>query len=274
MNNLTMEIIEDFLNVRKEKLISIEMIENKEIRKIVCLNKKFIIKIDDVKRIEKEFHFFNIYNDKEIYEQMIYYDLKKGYIVYEYIESNECNNVENWGNIINVLKENMRLYKKYEKIYDNLLYCNSEDWLIFLKRNIVENLKYYSPNIEEIRGLKKSFEYLKNCNVDIRIVHGDLGIYNILISRNDERIRIIDPYPIAGDANYDILTFFCSSVKILNYFGLEYIINFLEGDKQKNLSLFIIVLYLRVCIESKHKIHNIDNYKEKLKELIKMGEGI
>lgn len=271
MERIIKEIIEDFLKVQNQKIESINVIVNKTSRKVIGLNKKFVIKIDNVDRIKKEFNFCNIYKDEEIYERVIYHDFSKGYIVYEYIEGKEINNIENWEDIVKQLNENTNNYKKYDKGYKDLLYCDDKEWLLFLERKLMENIKYHLPNQQELKILKKSFENLRKFNIDTYVIHGDLGIYNILIPIKDKKIKIIDPYPMAGAVNYDILTFFCSSIKILNYFGVNYIINFFKNEKE-NLYLFIIVLYMRICIESKYKVHNVSGYIEKLNDIIKMEE--
>lgn len=273
MDDLAMERVEDFLKIKKMNIESIEIILNSKIKKVFLLNREFILKIDDAKRLEKEYNFFCVYGNEDIYEKIIYHDFNKGYIVYEYIDGNHIDNIENWKGLVNILKENTNKYKKYNKKYENLFYCNDENWIEFIERKVLENIVYYFPNEEEREILKRAFNKLKEYKLNARIIHGDLGIYNVLISNNNE-VKIIDPYPMVGDPNYDILTFFCSSIKILDYFGVDYIIKFLYGNKKKNLYLFIVVLYLRICIESKHKKESVNRYKEKLKEIIKMEESL
>lgn len=271
MNESVLEILNDFSRIIGEKERNIDYILDKESKKVILLNKKFIIKIDKSKILEKELFFFNIYNNDN-YEKIIYSDLNKGYVVYEYIHGCEANNIENWNNILNTLKENVKKYETYNKKWKKFLYNDENTWLTFFKIKIIKNLEFYSPNEIEIKILKKAFKRLEKNSGNLKVLHGDLGIYNIIFSKSDKKIKIIDPYPIVGKPNYDILTFFCSSIKILDYFGINNIIDFLGGNKEENICLFIIVLYLRICIESKHNTQTVKRYLKIWKKIIEMGE--
>lgn len=272
MKDLTLEITEDFAKMRGEEVNSTKVILEKKNKKVLLLNKKFIIKVDRKENLQKEVFFLEMYKDDALYEKVLYYNRDKGFVVYEYIEGEDINNIKYWTDVANILKESIKKYKDFSDKYNNILYCNNKNWLQFLKKKIVESNKYYSASQKENEVLKKAFKILERANIETKIIHGDLGIYNILFSYKNKQLKIIDPYPMVCTPNYDMLTYFCSSIKILDYFSIKNIIDFIEGDKKNNIYLFIIVLYIRIGIESKHNGANVNRYKDKLREVIEMEE--
>ena len=80
-----------------------------------------------------------------------------------------------------------------------------------------------------------------------KLLHGDLGIYNILVNNSHKLVGIIDPYPIIGDSLYDLLFFVASSENLIASFHLEALESIGKAPRKKLFyycSLFSLIEFL------------------------------
>lgn len=238
-----------YINIIEKKLKievkTIKKINKGTLSKVFLLNEKYILKIADFIFIKREIIYFK--NNKSDYnEKLIYKDYKNRFIVYKYIKGNEIKELtkesadSNLEIIINMTKNYKKTYrKKFGYIYEGY-----NSWYDFLESEIEFNHDYLPEEFKKTQEVKvyKALENIKNAKIDVRYIHGDLGVHNIIF--NDQKIKgIIDPTTMIGDYRYDIIYFIFSSSKIEKHINYRNLVNLLGKDV---INLIVILLYSRI----------------------------
>lgn len=232
-------------------MLKMEKIKNGR-NNIILVNNKYIIKNAKNEILKAEKIFIENYKDS-LMEKIIKEDIKNGYIIYKYIEGNGINCLED---VKNCLNEILNITKKYKKIetngYGDILNLKST-WQDFLKQEFYiksKDIKYDSIGMREI--VLKKIEEIGKVNIDKKLIHGDLGSFNI-ICKNQKIVGIIDPRTIVGDPLYDFIYFIFSNHNITNNIDLKDIFEILhEYDVKKIISYLYILLYNRISIEQRN----------------------
>ena len=86
-----------------------------------------------------------------------------------------------------------------------------------------------------------------------KLLHGDLGIYNILVNNSHKLVGIIDPNPIIGDSFYDLLFFVASSENLIASFHLEALESIGKAPRKKIVLLLLPILLNRISRQLKNK---------------------
>ena len=94
---------------------------------------------------------------------------------------------------------------------------------------------------------------LTSFHFEPRLLHGDLGIYNILVNNSNKLVGIIDPYPIVGDSLYDLLFFVVSSENLISSFRLDVLETITKAPRKKIILLLLPILLNRIARQLKNK---------------------
>lgn len=94
---------------------------------------------------------------------------------------------------------------------------------------------------------------LRSFPFEPKLLHGDLGIYNILVNDYYKLVGIIDPYPIIGDPLYDLLFFVVSSESLIHSFHLETLEAIGKAPRKKIVLLLLPILLNRIARQLKNK---------------------
>lgn len=259
MNEKLVDIIKSVLIKFNEPYIDHKLIKtNGNI--VLLLNKKYIVKIANRNLLLCEKIFFDYYKGK-IYEKLIFNNYEKKYNVYEYINGKPMQNIYDVDGCLDKIIEHVKTYVKYKKnIYGNILNKN-DTWKDFLLYKINQSCKYLNDYDIYINDLNKANAILSTYKFNPRLIHGDLGCYNILV-HNKNIVGIIDPIALVGDPLYDIIYFICSHTKIIENINLNEIIYKINEPKEKIISMMKIISFIRISIDSKHGGKNKKIYKD------------
>ncbi len=240
-------IFKKYILEKNEKL-SVKCISNRNHKQVYAINNKYILKHASKNIIMAEFLFFNSYHGT-MYENIIWY--KGGNdIIYNYIDIESENILGSDSKIY--LEEVYKLVKTYKTIKKNgygKIFSLKNKWTDFLNDE-VEN-RYVDMNKkhkEKIVIAKEQIKILENYEFDKKLLHGDLGFYNIMFNKGKIH-GIIDPICVLGDPLYDFIYFALSKPNFLKKGYLNEIINITDEPVEKVKALMYIVLYIRISIE-------------------------
>ena len=108
--------------------------------------------------------------------------------------------------------------------------------------------------------VEKALKIIDKYKFKTVILHGDLGMHNLLFM-NNKLAGIIDPQPIAGDRIYDYLFFIFSDILFCKNISLAQIYNDLEGENiEKINALIVLILFDRIIRCIRHNLFDIEEY--------------
>ncbi len=261
----------DFYNIKNQRLEEIikrlsmkndlRLLKKNNYKEVYAISNKYIIKKSNINEIKAEKFFLDIYNEK-IYEKILWYEENSEFIVYNYIENTSLKMKKaNFKKILFEIWNIINLYKKINIDGFGEIFNRVDSWSEFLKREVELKRKDIPFEKEKYLKVKKAINVIKLFKFEKKLIHGDLGIYNILFK--DERIvGVIDPRVIIGDALYDFIFFYLSHINIIKNIEIEDIINMLKNqEKEKIINLMYLLLYDRIAIETKnHREYVLEEY--------------
>lgn len=220
---------------------------------VILIDGKFILKKDSIVRLKAEKYFIKKYKGKIKLEELLESNLKEGYNVYKFIDGKE---ISNYKDVDDCLTEVYKIIEKYEDIYEpgyGFIYDLKKSWTDFLKDEVDRNIKYIKYNkYKMLKIVYEKLDVLDKYNLQKKLIHGDLGGFNI-ICNNKKIVGIIDPRVIIGDPIYDLIYFIFSSYNICKGVKLKEVFNILKGEeKEKILAMMYIILFNRISIEEKY----------------------
>lgn len=237
----------------------IKILESKKDRQVINFEDEYIIKKAQNRILFQESVFLHAYEENNFVENIIRFDSINEYSIYEYIKGNNNYEIKDVGHMINQIIEFTKTYKNINiKEYGEVC-ALEQSWYAFLKKEFDLKNKDMCYSEEKNNKVKKSLEIIKKYKIDRKIIHGDLGIYNV-ICNSGNIIKVIDPRTIIGDPIYDILSFIFSSSKIINNINIKSIIKNIQEPVEKIIAMMYIILYDRMAIEVKYN-RNIDDYE-------------
>ena len=261
----------DFYNIKNQRLEEIikrlsmkndlRLLKKNNYKEVYAISNKYIIKKSNINEIKAEKFFGDIYNEK-IYEKILWYEENSEFMVYNYIENTSLKMKD--ANFKKILFEVWNIINSYKKInIDGFgeIFNRVDSWSEFLNREVELKRKDIPFEKEKYLKVKKSINVIKLFKFEKKLIHGDLGIYNILFK--DERIvGVIDPRVIIGDTLYDFIFFYLSHINIIKNIEIEDIINMLKNQaKEKIINLMYLLLYDRIAIETKnHREYVLEEY--------------
>ena len=240
-------------------------------REVYVIDNEYILKKSTIERIKAEKIFFDTYK-ANIFEKVAMYEEGSEYILYKYIKNKEINLYK--CDFKKYIAQILRIVQKYKTTYrygygDVLTPVNT--WSAYLNQEIERKRKNLMHEDEKFLKVKKAIKKIRKFKFEKKLIHGDLGIYNVLF-KNNKIIGIIDPRTIIGDAIYDFIYFLFSHITIMESITIPEIIDMLQNEpKEKIINLMYIILYDRISIETKHNRARIGEY-EKLWEKLKKQE--
>lgn len=257
MDKEVTKYVDEICRLEKININKIEIISKKNNIFVVNVNNKYIIKIADNLILSAEKFFFDFYVDNVIYERIVSYNERMNYIIYEYVSGEQAN-----GNIIFLDKiiDNIKNYKSISiDIWGDLNYP-SISWYEFLKKEFMQKRRFMPEEKEKEKRVREAIEHMKQYEIDKKLIHGDLGGYNI-ISNQDQIKAIIDPRTIIGDPLYDAIFFIFSSKKMASRINFENLMSKIEQPIEKIKDFMWVILYNRIAVEKKHG-QNVQIYEE------------
>ncbi len=259
-NNLQKQGLKEII-IRLSMKNDLKLLKKNNYKEVYEINNKYIIKKSNINEVKAEKFFFDIYNER-IYEKILCYEENSDFIVYNYIESTPLKLKE--ANLKKVLSEVWDIINSYKKInidgYGEI-FNRVDSWSEFLNKEVDLKRKDIPFEKEKYLKVKKAINVIKLFKFEKKLLHGDLGIYNILFK--DERIvGVIDPRVIIGDALYDFIFFYLSHINIIKNIDIEDIINMLKNEaREKIINLMYLLLYDRIAIETKnHREYVLEEY--------------
>ena len=259
-NNLQKQGLKEII-IRLSMKNDLKLLKKNNYKEVYEINNKYIIKKSNINEVKAEKFFFDIYNER-IYEKILCYEENSDFIVYNYIESTPLKLRE--ANLKKVLSEVWDIINSYKKInidgYGEI-FNRVDSWSEFLNKEVDLKRKDIPFEKEKYLKVKKAINVIKLFKFEKKLLHGDLGIYNILFK--DERIvGVIDPRVIIGDALYDFIFFYLSHINIIKNIDIEDIINMLKNEaREKIINLMYLLLYDRIAIETKnHREYVLEEY--------------
>lgn len=268
----------DFNNIQNQrlreiiKILSMEndlkLLKKNNYKEVYAISDKYIIKKSNINEVKAEKFFFDTYNGK-IYEKILWYEENSEFIVYNYIENTSLKLKEiNLKKVLFEIWNIINLYKKINIDGFGEIFNRVDSWSEFLNREVELKRKDIPFEKEKYLKVKKSINVIKLFKFEKKLIHGDLGIYNILF-KDEKIIGVIDPRVIIGDALYDFIFFYLSHINIIKNIEIEDIINMLKNEaKEKIINLMYLLLYDRIAIETKnHRDYVLKEYYELWKKL-------
>lgn len=255
------KIIEEFLNLRHEKLISIQEMKNGTDSKVFLVNEKYIFKFHNKNVIEAEFEFFNSYKS-ELNELIVFVDKNFNYIVYEFIKNKDKS--FNAGDLILQVKKYVDGYIDFAGKGFGFLFEEKKSWKEFLEDEFNDKKAYALKVIKEsdCQRVVNAIDVICKYEFKKKLMHGDLGLHNMLFL-NSELVGIIDPQPLIGDALYDFIFCVLSDENIAEPKIISNIYNYIPSEpKEKIDAMVLFVLFGRIarCVKYNlsEKNHFID----------------
>ena len=227
-------------------------------KKVFIIDKKYVIKIATVERLKAEKLFIEK-NKKIRVEKIIDSNVDKNFNVYEYIDGSEISYLSDVDDCLREIYNITNQYSKTEIAGYGDIFELKKTWIDFIKDDIFRQSKYIK--YEKNRLLNKVISkmlILEKYKIDKRIIHGDLGCFNI-ICKEKQIEGIIDPRTIIGDPLYDFIYFIFSNFNIAKVLDFYEILNLLKEPREKIFAMLYIMLYDRIAREQK----NNTKYKDK-----------
>ena len=261
-----------------KEILNLDLIEYKLIslhsanRVVYLIIDKYILKIMNKEDCWKENYYFTQYKKNEKYQNVVYYEKGKNYILYEYVENEKIKKIDKKV-ANNLISDIFKIIKKYKIVeaegYGEIFHLKN-NWKSFLvdeiekrKKDILDEKKYIEAN--------KFVSVLDKYKTEKRLLHGDLGEYNLLYSKGNIN-KIIDPTVIIGDYLYDLIFFAYSNIDLAENIEISDILKLTKEPYERVISYIYIILYIRISIEKRHKKDNRVKRFEKLWENFRKKE--
>lgn len=257
----------DIIKIQKIKCNNYLKLISKKNRKIVInINNRYVFKICNRQILLSQVIFSDTY--KEIYEKIEAFNYTKSYMICKYEEDDTFKKIEKIDDMLREVKNIVSNYKTVNcKGYGDILNMKNT-WYDFLKEEVEKNQKYFILDRNEQNVLNNSLKNIRKFNFQKKLIHGDLGCYNVIFKEQKIK-KVIDARVIVGDPLYDYIFYIFSSSRILKNQKLEEIILKIDEPIEKIKSLMIIVLYNRIAVLIKNDIKI--NYHIKIwKEVIEL----
>ena len=266
-NNLQKQGLKEII-IRLSMKNDLKLLKKNNYKEVYEISNKYIIKKSNINEVKAEKFFFDIYNER-IYEKILWYEENSEFIVYNYIKSTPLKLKET--NFKKVLTEVWNIMNSYKKInIDGFgeIFNRVDSWSEFLNKEVELKRKDIPFEKEKYLKVKKAINVIKLFKFEKKLIHGDLGIYNILL-KNERIVGVIDPRVIIGDALYDFIFFYLSHINIIKNIDIEDIINMLKNEaREKIINLMYLLLYDRIAIETKnHREYVLEEYYKLWREL-------
>lgn len=260
------------INIIKTRKIQLnnylKLISKRNNKVVININNRYVIKMCSKDILLSQKLFFESYKEKDIYEQILKLNYNKSYIVCKYEKNDSFDKIKEFNNIFIQVKDIVNTYDFITYFGYGDLFDLKDTWCEFLEEEIKHNRKYFTLKNNEEELLMCALENIKKFNFQKKLIHGDLGCYNIIF--NGQKIKkIIDARVIIGDPLYDLIFYIFSSSKILKDLNLKKMILEMGEPIEKVKSLMIIILYNRISILIKNN-KGIEYYMEKWKEVISL----
>lgn len=230
--------------------------------KVFSINEKYLVKVVDDLTLRSQIAFLEFYKGIAGLQRVITYNKELKYICFEFIKGKKIKEVKEVKDtdIIKQIKNIVKQYKKYDDNAYGYLYDNEgKSWVEFLE----DEINYAKPKLKdydvETSILDKCLQTISKYNVEKYLIHGDLGTHNFLFDDNG-KIMIIDPMPVVGDWLYDFYYAVLSSKKIFMNTEMDSIIQAFDGDYTYQISLFTIVLFIRLSRAYVYDKENFETY--------------
>ena len=255
-------------NINNFKEENVKILKKSQYKEVYVIDNKYILKKSNKERIKAEKIFFDFYKE-DIYEKVVSYKEDSEYILYQYIKNRKIN--LNNCNIKKYIMEILKIIRDYKSVdmegYGDIL-AHVNSWSIYLEQEIKRKRKDMMYENRKFEKVKEAIKKIEKFKFEKKLIHGDLGIYNVLF-RNNEIIGIIDPRTVIGDAIYDFIYFLFSHISIIKSISIPEIIEILSDEsKEKIINLMYIILYDRISIEVRHDMKTrIGEYEKLWKEL-------
>ena len=239
----------------------------KKKKNIYLINNKYVLKKDLRERLLAENIFLSLYRKKDV-ERVIFYRKNSGYAIYEYQKEDllDIKSKENVLQYINQIKEFIDNYVEYKYYGYGDILDKVDSWKAFLEKEIYEKSKFME--FEKYEIIKKSLDVVSQYKFRKKVIHGDLGIYNVIFQKDKIKI-VIDPRTIIGDPLYDFIYFVLSKQDIIESINIDDFINITSQPRQKVIELMKILLYIRISINKKNGLQ-VKKYEEIWNKLINM----
>ena len=236
-------------------------------KNIYLINNKYVLKKDLRERLLAENIFLSLYRKKDV-ERVIFYRKNSCYAIYEYQKEDllDIKSKENVLQYINQIKEFIDNYVEYKYYGYGDILDKVDSWKAFLEKEIYEKSKFME--FEKYEIIKKSLDVVSQYKFRKKVIHGDLGIYNVIFQKDKIKI-VIDPRTIIGDPLYDFIYFVLSKQDIIESINIDDFINITSQPRQKVIELMKILLYIRISINKKNGLQ-VKKYEEIWNKLINM----
>ena len=218
---------------------------------VIIIDKRYVVKQDSLERLKAEKVFIEE-NKKIKVERIIYSNINKKYNVYEYIDGHTINCLGDVDNCLVEINNIIDLYSKTEIDGYGDIFDLKSSWTDFLREDILKQSKYMECGPSKLLDkVMSEISILDKYPINKKIIHGDLGCFNI-ICKKKKIVGIIDPRTIIGDPLYDFIYFLFSNYNIAKDIDIYEILNILNESKEKIFAMFYIMLYDRLAREHKN----------------------
>lgn len=234
-------------------------------KKIFIIGNMYVVKKDNKDRLIAENLYLSLYKSANI-ENVVFFNKNFNFAVYKYEKGNEIELGHN--NIIRYIYQLSRIVSIYKNCdldgYGDV-YNTFNTWEDFLKNEINNNCIWIEEK-DKYKIVLKAVDSLKKYRFFKKIIHGDMGVFNIIFEKNNIK-KIIDPRTIIGDPLYDIIYFIFSKPKMINSIDIiTDIINIVNEPREKIIDMMVIVLYIRIAIHKKYGKNT--SYYEKIWDIL------
>ena len=264
-----MQLVNKVINIVTKKLniqlVEYQFLKSNNDKTVILLNHSYIIKIDTTQELLMEYYFY-INTPCSYLPNILLFDICNHFLVYSYISGTPVNCVDK--NIITSLAN-----LKYSSISTHkygYLISPFKTWISFIIEQLQSDRLILNSIIDSTFLNKISYllyNKLTNFSFETKLIHGDLGIYNIILD-NQKLVGIIDPFPLIGDPLYDILFFCVSSEKLVTYINLNFLSSITHCSIEKIILLLFPILINRIARQKK----NNQNYTVYLEFLYKLWD--
>lgn len=269
------EIIKELINnnIIQSKSTQYEKLNGGTVSELYILHNsdgtEYVVKLNDPQLLEVETNFLNHYKNLNLLPKLLFVEPSYNYIVYSFISGTINLTGVNKQVVLKTLVE--KILNNYETVPNNIGFGYADaltgSWHDFLWNEIIEVNKLLKLHLEEdeYNFLLNVFEILKSKDIKREpfLIHGDCGIHNFIF--NDGQLAgVIDPTPVVGYPQYDLIYAFCSSPEDLTKETLDLAVSHLMIEDEKNNSILykevIIGLYLRLGACIKHHPYDFGEY--------------
>lgn len=210
LQNETIDLIKKVFNVSRKDILDVKVLKKGMTNKsfTFSINKeKYIIRIpgkgtDELINRKEEFDVYNVINNKNICDDVVYINPKTGYKISKFFENSRCCDE----NDINDLK----ICMKKLKAFHNLNLKVNHEFNLFEKidfyMSLWKNLSVYKDYNETYKNIKSLEKFINSIKKEKCLTHIDANCDNFLFTK--EGVKLIDfEYAAMQDPHLDIAMF-------------------------------------------------------------------